>query len=279
MMTYLQLLNFGKQVLAEENILEADLDAWYLLEAVCQIDRSYYFLHMQEVVALENVTLYKEYIKKRAMHIPIQQITHVAYFYGLSFYVNEHVLIPRHDTEVLVDEVLKLLKPRMQILDMCTGSGCILLSLLKSAKEITGVGVDISKEALAVANENAKRLQIHTTFLESNLFEKVSGTYDLIVSNPPYIKTKVIETLDEEVKNHEPMLALDGEQDGLAFYRRIIQEGIRYLNPQGYLCFEIGHDQAEEVCELLKESYTQIQVIKDLAGLDRVILARICKTI
>ena len=176
-----------------------------------------------------------------------------AYFYGMRFYVNEDVLIPRQDTEVLVEEVLKLSRTvfseerrkALNILDVCTGSGCILLSLLSNLENATGTGVDLSEKALKVAETNGKNLEIPARWVHSNLFDKVQGTYDMIISNPPYIKTSVIEELMDEVKFHEPKMALDGKEDGLYFYREIIREAEQYLKEGGILAFEIGYDQGD----------------------------------
>lgn len=278
-MTLKELLDYGKETLVKEQISEGELDAWYLLEFVCQIDRSYYFLHLADKVEEEKVRTYKVCIEKRSQRLPLQQIMEKAYFYGLEFYVNSHVLIPRFDTEVLVEHVLKLIEPGMNLLDLCCGSGCILLSLLQNTSNVRGLGVDISKEALKVAQYNASKLCLEATFLESDLFAKVKEEFDVIVSNPPYIKTRVIEILEKEVKDHEPMLALDGKEDGLFFYRKIVDHAPSYLKEGGYLCFEIGHDQGLEVGKLLEKNFYQIQVQKDLAGLDRVVIARKKKTV
>ena len=186
--------------------------------------------------------------------------------------MNEHVLVPRQDTEVLVESVLEVLKPGMNVLDMCTGSGCILISLMKLGGQVSGAGVDISGEALQVACQNAEKLGVETRFLHSDLFTEVEEKYDVIVSNPPYIRTAVIEELKEEVKFHDPFLALDGKEDGLYFYRNIIEEASDYLKPRGRLYFEIGHDQGEDVSRLMREAgFSDVTVKKDLAGLDRVV--------
>ena len=199
---------------------------------------------------------------------------------GYPFCVNEHVLIPRQDTEVLVEEAIQVMRPKMKVLDMCTGSGCIVLSILKMCREkyymtdLQGIGADVSEEALKVARENGRRLGVPVTWIQSDLFAKIpeEEKYDVIVSNPPYIETAVIDTLQEEVRLHDPYIALDGKEDGLYFYRRIISEAGKYLKTQGKLMFEIGCDQAEAVEELMKNAgYEQITVKKDLAGLDRVV--------
>ena len=213
---------------------------------------------------------------------------------GLAFIVNKNVLVPRQDTEVLVEEVMRYLHDGMRLLDMCTGSGCILLSLLHYSNDCTGVGVDISEEALRVAEENAEKIlgvcREHITendgigdglavgkqieLIQSNLFEKLDSCekFDIIVSNPPYIKTDVNDSLMPEVKEHEPHLALDGQEDGLFFYREIIAQAGEYLDGEGMLFFEIGYDQGEEVSALMENAgYTDVEVIKDFAGLDRVV--------
>ena len=194
---------------------------------------------------------------------------------GYSFLVNPDVLIPRQDTEILTEEALKFTDPGMKVLDLCTGSGCILISLMKKCHGLTGTGCDISEKALKTARENGRRLQVEASWIQSDLFEQISERFDLIVSNPPYIRTGVIEELQEEVRLHDPWIALDGKKDGLYFYRRIIAESTGYIRDNGALMFEIGHDQAEDVVRLMEEAgYTQIRVKKDLAGLDRVVTGR-----
>ena len=264
----------GTICLEKAGIADAKLDAWYLLEYETKISRAMFLADPDKEVEKDKAEHYRKDIETRAQRIPLQHITGEQEFMGLDFKVNEHVLIPRQDTETLVEEALKKIRPGMQILDMCTGSGCILLSLLHELKPrtVTGVGVDLSKEALCVAERNAEKLKIDAEFLESDLFENVNGTYDVIVSNPPYIRTSVIETLQEEVKDHDPYIALDGKEDGLYFYRRIIEQAPAYLKKKGWLLFEIGSDQGEDVKNLMEQAgYTGISVKKDLAGLDRVV--------
>lgn len=277
MQTYRELLDYGKKELRENQIENGDYDAWLLLEYVCGISRTWYFVHEEETVLPEHAKKYVDMINSRKKHVPLQQLTQEAYFYGMKFYVNENVLIPRQDTEILVDEVLKETagEENLTLLDMCTGSGCILLSLLANLQGSGGVGVDLSQKALDVAKRNGSELGIKASWLESNLFDKVEGSYDIIVSNPPYIETEVIEGLMDEVKLFEPRMALDGFEDGLFFYREITKEAGRYLKPQGLLAFEIGYNQGQAVSELLKaEHYENIRVVKDLSGLDRVVLGR-----
>lgn len=279
-LTLKQLYKVGTVKLAEEGIEEFSLDAWYLLEYVTGVSKAMYFAEPERTVSEENADRYIDCIRQRAAHIPLQHITGEQEFMGYPFCVNEHVLIPRQDTEILVEEAIQIMRPKMKILDMCTGSGCIVLSILKMCKEkyymtdLQGIGADVSEEALKVARENSRRLEVPVTWIQSDLFAKIpeEEKYDVIVSNPPYIETAVIDTLQEEVRLHDPYIALDGKEDGLYFYRRIISEADKYLKPQGKLMFEIGCDQAEAVEELMKNAgYEQITVKKDLAGLDRVV--------
>lgn len=263
---------YGTKLLEEAGVSEAELDAWYLLEHVTGITRATFFMDRTRTLSDAQREAYENCIAQRQSRIPLQHITGEQEFMGLSFRVNSHVLVPRQDTELLVETVLELARPKMHILDMCTGSGCILLSLMKLGQELTGVGADLSEKALMVARENARRLGVSPTFICSDLFDKVEGTYDIIVSNPPYIPTSEIAKLDAEVRLHDPMMALDGEEDGLSFYRRIVEHAGRYLRAGGYLCFEIGHDQGETVLRLMEDAgYQKVTVKKDLAGLDRVV--------
>lgn len=272
-MTYRELYEKGNSALTAVGIEEASLDARLLLEFVCHTNRNDLLVHGDRSVDPPSEQVYLQYINERSKRIPLQHITGEQEFMGLTFKVNEHVLIPRQDTEILVEEVLKDLHDGMSILDMCTGSGCILISLLHYSNGCQGVGADISQQALEVAKENASRLlENGVTLLHSDLFEQVTGKYDVIVSNPPYIRSDVIPTLMPEVKNHEPMQALDGMEDGLYFYRRIVAESKDYLARGGMLYFEIGHDQAKEVSELMKTAgFLEVTVVKDYAGLDRVV--------
>lgn len=282
------LLKEGIAVLEASGNVEARLDAWLLLEYVTKITRAYFYAHMSEEVTEETEKYYHELCEKRAQHIPLQHLTNQAFFMGYEFFVNEHVLIPRQDTEVLVEEAEKRLQTmeNPKILDMCTGSGCILLSILADMEKVHGVGVDISEEALKVAGKNAENLQVseRVQFIESNLFSGVffsekdgndTSSYDILISNPPYIPTKEIEELMEEVRFHDPRLALDGHEDGLYFYRIITEESIKYLKPGGWLLYEIGCSQGEDVSRLLRDAgFENIVIVKDLPGLDRVVLGQ-----
>ena len=278
-MKYRDLYSQGIETLSSENIPDAKVDARILLEYACKTDRNALFLHGDMEVKDEDEKTYLELLSKRIMHIPLQYLTGEQEFMGLTYKVNESVLIPRQDTECLVEIVLKHLHDGMRILDMCTGSGCILISLLHYSNDCVGVGVDLSEKALAVARENAKRLsnngisdKMNVNFVHSDLFENIDGNFDIIVSNPPYIKTEVIKGLMPEVRDYEPMMALDGMEDGLYFYRKIISSAKEHLSRGGQLFFEIGYDQGQEVSDLMrKEGYTDVEVLKDLAGLDRVV--------
>ena len=271
-MQYQKLYRMGKDRLTEAKIPEAELDARLLLEEVCGTDRNDLLVHGDKEIPPEQCDRYVEYIQRRQKREPLQQITGYQEFMGLRFKVTPDVLIPRQDTEILVEEVMRYVHDGMHILDMCTGSGCILLSLLKYSNDCEGTGCDISEPALKVAEENAKELSLNASFVQSNLFENISGKYEFIVSNPPYIPTGVIPTLMEEVRDHEPVSALDGREDGLYFYREIVEKAGEFLYPGGMLFFEIGYDQAEKVSSLMREAgYQEVTVCKDLAGLDRVV--------
>lgn len=276
-MTYRECYEQGCRTLQAAGIEEAALDARLLLEAVCGTDRNDLLVHGEQPVAPEAEEKYLNWIRQRAGRIPLQQLTGEQDFMGLTFTVNENVLIPRQDTEILVEEVLKELHDGMRILDMCTGSGCILLSLLHYSNDCEGLGVDLSAEALEVAGRNVLKVLTpekaeHAHFLQSDLFEKVEGKFEIIVSNPPYIASAEVDRLMPEVRDHEPRMALDGTEDGLEFYRRIIAEAGQYLVSSGMLFFEIGYDQGQAVSELMREhGYREVQVVQDYAGLDRVV--------
>ncbi|MBR4082950.1 MAG: peptide chain release factor N(5)-glutamine methyltransferase [Lachnospiraceae bacterium] len=276
-MKYLECYKEGYRKLATAGVPEAELDARLLLEYICGTNRNDLLVHGDREVAEQHLTAYEAAIAKRMERIPLQHITGEQDFMGLTFRVNEHVLIPRQDTEILVEEILKDMQDYCRILDMCTGSGCILISLLHYNNWCEGVGVDISPLALQKAKENGKNLlpeEKRPVWLESNLFEKVEGKFDVIVSNPPYIRSEVIGTLMPEVKDHEPMNALDGTEDGLYFYREIVRLAPEFLKKEGKLYFEIGHDQGADVSELLEHAgFREIHVVKDYAGLDRVVYA------
>ena len=225
MSTYRDLLRWGRMELNRAHIPDGDLDAWYLMEYVFEMDRAHYFLRESEEAGSQEEE-YRRLISLRCGRIPLQHLTHQAWFMGLEFYVDGRVLVPRQDTEILVEEAVRRLEDGQRLLDMCTGSGCILISLLLERQDAHGVGVDVSPEALEVAKKNAGILKVENRadFVESDLFSapyfcekggKDSGKYDILISNPPYIATGEIETLMEEVRLHDPRKALDGMEDGL----------------------------------------------------------------
>lgn len=344
-------LNYGKKILKNAGIVEADLDAWYLFEQIFGISRAQYFLCARENIAgstaqkiavqeqhgdllesgnaldcaelwlKEKLSAYENALKKRAARIPLQQIIGQQEFMGLSFFVNEHVLIPRQDTETLVELVLQEQKDKdISILDMCTGSGCIAVSLKKLGGYAHVEGADISEEALKVAKRNSEEIlensdvnndavssrteqiqnctnltnnqnkqdnsedrmvsevrtvpQTGVTFRHSDMFSAFPETerFNVIVSNPPYIPSAVIEELEPEVRDHEPRGALDGTADGLYFYRILAEECAKHLTPGGHVYFEIGYDQGAAVKELLDiHGFKDTRVIQDLTGKDRVV--------
>lgn len=288
MQTFHELLTQGIQLLMNAGIEEARLDAWLLLEYTADISRAWYYAHPESEVNEEIVSEYLSLCQKRAEHIPLQHLTHQACFMGYDFYVDERVLVPRQDTEVLAEEALHQLRnirnPR--ILDMCTGSGCLLLSLLMEFPDAIGTGVDISEAALAVAERNRKNLElekravlVQSDTFSGDYFQKNSGNisleYDMLISNPPYIPTEDIGKLMEEVRFHDPVLALDGREDGLYFYRRITEQAGKYLKPGGWLMYEIGCEQGTDVSAIMQgEGFTEVTVKKDLAGLDRVVIGK-----
>ena len=344
-------LNYGKKILKNAGIVEADLDAWYLFEQIFGISRAQYFLCARENIAgstaqkmtaqeqtgnsleskntldcvelwlKEKLSAYENTLEKRASRIPLQQILGQQEFMGLTFFVNEHVLIPRQDTETLVELVLNEQKDKnVSILDMCTGSGCIAVSLKKLGGYACVEGADISEEALKVAKRNSEEIlensdvnndavssrteqiqnctnltnnqnkqdnseermvsevrtvpQTGVTFRHSDMFSAFPETerFNVIVSNPPYIPSAVIEALEPEVRDHEPRGALDGTADGLYFYRILAEECAKHLTPGGHVYFEIGYDQGMAVKELLdNHGFKDTRVIQDLAGKDRVV--------
>ena len=272
---YSSLHMWGCDCLEEAGIPEAELDARLLLEHVCGTDRNTLYAHPDLEVTDEQQERYSELIGKRSARVPLQYLTGTQEFMGLSFTVGEDVLIPRQDTETLVEEALIEVEDGDKVLDLCTGSGCVLLSIMCYKNEIEGVGTDLSDQALAIAEQNAKNLEKKAFFLESDLFGQLPEMrFDVIVSNPPYIPSDVIETLQPEVKDHEPVMALDGGEDGLAFYRRIASDAPRYLKKGGKILLEIGYDQGKAVSGILKDAgFSGVTVKKDLAGNDRVVVA------
>jgi release factor glutamine methyltransferase len=247
------------------------------------LSKTEYFEKMLKDASEDEVSAYFDAIDKRITHYPLQYIIGEWEFMGLPFKVNENVLIPRQDTEVLVEKAFKVVENELNIndknvsvMDMCTGSGCIGISVAFKYKNINVVCADISKEALEVAKENARMNNVENiSFVESDLFRNITGKYDIIIANPPYIASAECEKLMPEVKNYEPRIALDGDIDGLKFYRNIIEQSKEFLNENGYILFEIGYNQREDVVELLRENgYIDIEALKDLSGNDRVVIGK-----
>lgn len=276
-MIYKDLFEKGTDTLERVGIPEAKLDARLLLEYVCNTDYSTLFAHPDREISDAESSRYQELIERRSKREPVAYILGKWDFMGLTFSVNENVLIPEQDTEILVEEALRFFEDGMKVLDLCTGSGCIALSLLNYTNDTKAVCTDISDAALAVATENAALLGLgeRTEIIKADLFPAKGEKFDIVVSNPPYIASDVIETLAPEVKDYEPRLALDGDADGLTFYKRIIENIGDYLYSNGYLFLEIGYDQAEAVKELMEANgkFHDITVLKDYAGNDRVVSA------
>ncbi|MCD7806262.1 MAG: peptide chain release factor N(5)-glutamine methyltransferase [Lachnospiraceae bacterium] len=281
-MTYEEAFRKGAALLKRAGVEEYALDARLLLEDCCGVSYQDLLVYGDRELNESGEGAYFQAIARREQRIPLQQIMGIQQFMGLPFFVSEDVLIPRQDTEILVEEALKVLKPGMEILDLCTGSGCILLSLLYYSEECVGLGTDLSGKALLAAMRNRDHIQglcgasgkkaIRAGFRESDLFASVTGCFDVIVSNPPYIASRVIDTLEPEVRVYEPRLALDGGSDGLFFYREILPESREHLNEGGWIFLEIGHDQGEAVSNLMRAAgFDQVRVTRDLAGLDRVV--------
>lgn len=264
--------------LNKSGFAEAESDSRLIFEYIAGIDRVKLTLEGDRELEPGIEEKLKAALAKRLTHMPVQYITGYQNFMGLEFMVSKDVLIPRMDTETLVEEVLRLGLSNVRVLDICTGSGCILLSILKYVYGSSGVGVDISDDALGVAKANSEALGIDATFIKSDMFENIpkDERFDIVVSNPPYIRSDVIGTLMSEVKDYEPLLALDGSEDGLKFYRIIADRAPEYLNNGGMLFLEIGYDQGAEVSALLSAAgFMDVEVIKDLSGLDRVVSGRI----
>lgn len=276
-----QALEYGIELLKENNIDEPILKARIILANVFNKNKEYLIIHEKDELSKELEKLYITNIQKICNGIPLQYIINKQEFMGLEFYVDENVLIPQPDTEILVEEVIDTSKRegKKNILDLCTGSGAIGISIVNSISECNITLSDISKDALEVAKENCinHKVEDRVTIIQSDLFENIdeNNKFDIIVSNPPYIKTDVIKILDKEVQN-EPILALDGGEDGLKIYRRIINEAYKFLENDGYLCLEIGYDQKDEVIKLIEQTseYKDIYSKKDLASNDRIVICK-----
>lgn len=280
--TYRELYEEGRRILEQAGLPDAALDARFLLEEVCGTNLQTLLVFPEKKVTEEEVNQYRAFVQRRKDREPTAMILGEWDFMGLTFRLNKSTLIPEQDTEVLVETALEELKRRgpgeapLRILDLCTGSGCILLSLLHELRNAGGLGTDLSEEALEAARENAVRLglQERAVFRQGDLWEPVGDErFDLIVSNPPYVPTDVIPTLEPEVRCGEPYAALDGGEDGLVFYRRILKEAAGHLKPSGIILVESGFDEAAQIAALMQDQkLREIRTVKDYGGLDRVVL-------
>ncbi|MCQ2551660.1 MAG: peptide chain release factor N(5)-glutamine methyltransferase [Clostridia bacterium] len=291
-----ELLNIGKVQLEESGVMDAAIDAKALYCFMKDMDSKQFLLNWQFEAQDDDCERYFQLIDLRSSGVPLQHITEKQSFMGYEFKVNEKVLIPRQDTETMVEDAIDLIekgsirgeayqeKKNWEVLDLCTGSGAIAISLFKECKNVKKMSAsDVSQDALDVARENARNLGAEkVNFLNSDLFDGFKGRlkkskFDLIISNPPYIRSDVIPTLQREVRDHEPMLALDGGADGLDFYRRIVKEAPEFLKADGILMMEIGYDQGSDLLALMAEDFDQVKCLKDLAGKDRIIIGKLKK--
>lgn len=263
--------------LGDAGIETAEYESYLFLEWICGISRMDYYLDQSKVIMEDQLRELFSMVDRRASHEPLQYLMGTADFMGFTFHVDERVLIPRQDTEVLVEMAVDRIQRQKnpKVLDLCCGSGCIGISVAKLCPDADVTLVDISAPALEVSRQNARDLEAHVKIIQSDLFTEVPSRYDFILSNPPYIPTKVVEGLMPEVRDHEPHLALDGEEDGLAFYRRIAGQAGEHLNKNGTIIMEIGSDQGRDLTEILTgHGFSHVTVTKDLAGLDRVVSGR-----
>lgn len=275
-MTIKEALKCSVDMLRKSNIDEPMHVSKIVLAELIHKPKEYLIINENEVLNDNIQAEFMNGIKNIQNGMPMQYITRKQEFMKLDFYVDESVLIPRSDTEILVEEALSIIgdKENLTILDMCTGSGAIAISIAKYAKNNKVYAVDISEQALDVARKNAKENNVNIEFINSNMFENLDDIkFDMIISNPPYIETEVIQTLDKQVQN-EPKIALDGGSDGLDFYRIILDNADKFLKPDGAICMEIGYNQGKPVTNLFKEKFSEVYCKKDLAGNDRVIVAK-----
>lgn len=312
-MTIREVLTNIRERLQKAGIEDFEYESWVFFDWKLHIDRAEFYMNPNSEVKEELLEGLEEVLQKREQRIPLQYLMDECEFMGYDFYVDERVLIPRQDTECLVELAVESIQTemlyrkqknlvaqhtgsnqthilsddsacnvndrklqqdiqRIKVLDLCTGSGCIGISVAKLCPEAEVTLADISEGALAVAGKNAKNLEAKVTLVRGNLFENIEGRFDYILSNPPYIPSQVIEGLMPEVREHEPRLALDGEADGLSFYRKIIEQAPEYLKPDGRIYFEIGAEQgADMTCLMTERGFSEVKVHKDLAGLDRIV--------
>ena len=270
------LLADGAKMLAQAGIDEAELDARYILEYITGLNSAQYFIHSEDIIEKDKAEEFFRLIERRSKRIPLSYVIGTRDFFGLTFKVDENVLIPEQETELLVEEVIKHSEGK-SVLDMCTGSGCIAISIALFGKPSKVAASDISEKALEVARENAKSLKAgEISFIQGDMFENVTDKFDIIVSNPPYIETGEIDELMPEVRDYIPRLALDGDIDGLKFYRIISKEAVKKLNKNGRIFYEIGYNQSRAVASILLENgFTDVKIMKDYSGLDRIVMAKL----
>lgn len=270
------LLADGAKMLTQAGIDEAELDARYILEYITGLNSAQYFIHSEDIIEKNKAEEFFRLIERRSKRIPLSYVIGTRDFFGLTFKVDENVLIPEQETELLVEEVIKHSEGK-SVLDMCTGSGCIAISIALFGKPSKVAASDISEKALEVARENAKSLKAgEISFIQADMFENVTDKFDIIVSNPPYIETGEIDELMPEVRDYIPRLALDGDIDGLKFYRIISKEAVKKLNKNGRIFYEIGYNQSRAVASILLENgFTDVKIMKDYSGLDRIVMAKL----
>jgi protein-(glutamine-N5) methyltransferase, release factor-specific len=271
-----ELLADGTKMLTQAGIDEAELDARYILEYITGLNSAQYFIHSEDIIEKNKAEEFFRLIERRSKRIPLSYVIGTRDFFGLTFKVDENVLIPEQETELLVEEVIKHSEGK-SVLDMCTGSGCIAISIALFGKPSKVAASDISEKALEVARENAKSLKSgEISFIQGDMFENVTDKFDIIVSNPPYIETGEIDELMPEVRDYIPRLALDGDIDGLKFYRIISKEAVKKLNKNGRIFYEIGYNQSRAVASILLENgFTDVKIMKDYSGLDRIVMAKL----
>lgn len=303
-MTIRDILTNIRERLQKAGIEDFEYESWVFLDWKLHVNRADFYMNPNGEVKQELLEELEEVLLKREQRVPLQYLMGECEFMGFDFAVDERVLIPRQDTECLVELAAKDIRnvntqkrgasdnvagrlsgdcdgartkllqneQKVKVLDLCTGSGCIGISVAKLCPDTEVTLADISEGALTVAKKNAENLNVNVTLTNGNLFENIEGSFDYILSNPPYIPSRVIDGLMPEVREHEPRLALDGEADGLAFYRKIIQQAPDYLNQDGRIYFEIGAEQGEDMLRLMTErGFLEVKVHKDLAGLDRIV--------
>ena len=278
-MTVKEALETASRKLKENNIENPINEAKYLLKYLLKKDDVFFITDLNYELTDEEINEYEQLVNKRCAHVPFGYITGIKEFMGLDFHVDRETLSPRPETEIIVEYMIEHFKGiTLDILEIGVGSGCISISTAKYLENVNILGVDINEKALSIANKNIEYHNVddRVKFIRSDIYENVEGKFDVIISNPPYIRKDIIETLEDDVKKYEPILALDGGEDGLYFYREIIKNASKYLNESGHIIFEIGYDQGEQVKDLLiQNNFTNIEIINDLAGFDRTVVGKL----